>query len=312
MRQHSREGVRPQADASPPERSRAGTRGSGAHCGRSALWMCALARAGRVAYTASMPLTRDAIADHESWFRRYAAEQRALEHEDAKPLDLKLRHTFAVLASAEGMSAEEDMPDDARRATLLAALYHDLARFEQYRRYRTFRDRESRNHGQWAVRILKAERRLEGESRAVRHMTMAAVAMHNRFALPPRLPAAVERVAHVVRDADKLDILRIMDAHLRGPGACNPTVVLQLPDRAGMASETVLRAALAGQVPAYADLTCVNDFRVLLGAWFYDMHFAGSRRQFVEDGHARNIVAGLPDDSLFGPVRARLLDALAG
>lgn len=44
------------------------------------------------------------------------------------------------------------------------------------------------------------------------------------------MPEGVALAANVVRDADKLDILRVMDEHLSGPGPYNPTVVLQLPN----------------------------------------------------------------------------------
>lgn len=74
----------------------------------------------------------------------------------------------------------------------------------------------------------------------------------------------------------------------------------------------MLRAARAGQVAAYADLRSVNDFRVLLGTWFFDMHFEASRRQFVENGHARRLLDGLPQNATYGPVRAALLERLDG
>ena len=252
------------------------------------------------------------ISPHEQWFAAYAARERAKEQGDPAPMDLKLRHTMAVLDNARRVTASEGCDAALTRACLLAALYHDVARFEQYLLYHTFRDRESCNHGLLGVKILKREARLAGEDNATRKIVLAAVGLHNRFSLPAHLPRETELAAHVVRDADKLDILRIMDEHLGGPGPYSPTVVLNLPDDPALAGEAVLRAALAGQVAAYADLRSVNDFRVLLGTWFFDMHFAASRRQFVEDGHARRLLEGLPQNATYGPVRVALLKRLDG
>lgn len=252
------------------------------------------------------------ISLHEAWFAAYAAQERAREQGDPAPMDLKLTHTMAVLANARRMAASEGFAPSLARACLLAALYHDVARFEQYLRYHTFRDRESCNHGLLGVKILKREARLDEEDAPTRKIVLAAVGLHNRFALPARLPRATELAAHVVRDADKLDILRVMDEHLNGPGPYSPTVVLNLPDEPALAGQAVLRAALAGQVAAYADLRSVNDFRVLLGTWLFDMHFAASRRQFVEDGHAYRLLHGLPTDAIYGPARAALLKRLDG
>ena len=235
------------------------------------------------------------IAPHISWFKAYAARERAKEHGDAGPMDLKLKHTMAVLENARHTAEGERFDSRTTRTCLLAALYHDVARFEQYLRYRTFRDKDSCNHGQMGVRILKRERRLVDEPLEARHTIMAAVGLHNRFALPPHTPQQVELVANVVRDADKLDILRVMDEQLSAPGPYNPTVVLQQPDDQTLCSEAVMRDVREGRVAAYADLRCVNDFRLLLGTWFFDLHFAASRKKFLTDGHAERLLRGMPD-----------------
>ena len=197
-------------------------------------------------------------------------------------------------------------PEEAR-AALLAALYHDVARFEQYRRFRTFRDAVSRNHGIWGVRILLRERRLAGETPAVRRMALVAVGLHNRHVLPARLPEPFWKVACAVRDADKLDILRVMDESLHHPDAATRTAVLSLPDAPGLCSPRVREDALADRVASYGDLRSVNDFRALLGTWFGDLHFDTSRRRFLAEGHARRLVESLPEDGDYGAVRAHLL-----
>lgn len=256
------------------------------------------------------------ITGHKDWFMAYAAAQCAKEearqHGDVAPMLLKLRHSLAVLETAERIVAGERFSPALGRVCLLAALYHDVGRFEQYLRYHTFKDSQSCNHGQLGVRVLKRERRLIGEATATRKAVMAAVGLHNRFALPPGLTEAMSAAAHVVRDSDKLDILRVMDEHLSGSGPYNPTVVLSLPDTPGLYAEAVLRAASENRVAAYADLRSVNDFRVLLGTWFFDMHFASSRCQFVEDGHARNLLLGLPVDATYGEVRRAMLEKIGG
>ena len=250
------------------------------------------------------------ISLHLAWFTSYAAAKRALEQGDASPLDLKLRHSLEVLENARHTVEGEGFDPQTARVCLLAALYHDVGRFEQYLRYHTFRDRESRNHGQMGVRVLKAERRLVNECPQTRKLVMAAVGMHNRFALPKGTPANIALITNVVRDADKLDILRVMDEHLSGPAPYNPTVVLQQPDDPTIASEAILKAVRENRVAAYADLRCVNDFRLLLGTWFFDLHFASSRRKFIEDCHAQNLLRCMPDNVPQAEARDFLLHIL--
>lgn len=250
------------------------------------------------------------IDAHVAWFANYADQMCARECGDTDPLRLKRQHTLAVLDHAQCIVHEEAFPPPLSRACLLAALYHDVGRFAQYLRYHTFRDRVSCNHGQLGVRILKKEHCLAAESATMRTLVMAAVGMHNRFALPRHTPHDVALVTNVVRDADKLDILRVMDAHLSGPGPYNPTVVLQLPDDSTLVGSGVLAAIQEQRVAAYADLRCVNDFRLLLATWFDDLHFPASRRTFLESGHAVSLLRGLPDHTPQAPYRDLLLQRL--
>lgn len=250
------------------------------------------------------------IRQHEIWFAAYAADMIRRFSGDRLPLELKREHTRHVLAHARHIVRQERPAPLLARACLLAALYHDLARFEQYRRHGTFRDRESCNHGQLGVRLIKRLDCLDGENPALRPLVLAGVGLHNRFALPAHLPDAFTLVACVVRDADKLDILRVMDEHLAGPRPYSPTVVLNLPDDPHRVSQAVLDAACSGRVAAYADLKSVNDFRVLLGTWLDDMHFAASRESFRRSPHIRRLVMGLPQHGPYGPVRELLLQRL--
>lgn len=234
------------------------------------------------------------IEKHIENFEAYAAARMAEENGDKSPMSLKIRHTRHVLENAVHIVAAENPPAALARATLLAALYHDVARFEQYLRFRSFKDAQTVNHGLLGIKIAKKEKMLAGEDRKVAGIALAAIGLHNRYALPKNLPEEISFAANVVRDSDKLDILRVMDEHLSAPGPYNPTVVLSLPDDPDLHSKETIAATLAGRVASYSDLKSVNDFRLLLGSWLYEMHFPASRRRFVCDGHARNLLLALP------------------
>ena len=148
-------------------------------------------------------------------------------------LRLKREHTYKVLAHARAIVAQEGLASQEGRAALLAALYHDTGRFPQYVRWRTFSDAESENHGYLGVHVVKKEHFLTGEPQNIHKWVLTAIALHNRYALPA-LPEPYLTITHAVRDADKLDIMRIMaqhftahsDAGRRSPcSGCPKTVV---------------------------------------------------------------------------------------
>lgn len=249
------------------------------------------------------------IRQHLRCFASFAGKKAAACAADPAPILLKRRHTMHVYANASRIARREKFSPRLVRICALAALYHDLARFDQYLQYGTFKDAHSRNHGLWAVELLRKNAILADEPPEDRRAILTAIAVHNRKALPQKLPPLADTAARVTRDADKLDILRVMDEHLSAGGPYNPTVVLSLPD-SDAHGENVTRAALARRTASYEDLRSVNDFRLLLGAWLFDMNFAASRSMFISAGHARRIVAALPANAVYGEARAFILDCL--
>lgn len=250
------------------------------------------------------------IEKHIKLFKDYADSEIAKEIDDAGPMHLKIDHTFHVLENARQIAASLDCSQEIKRACILGGLYHDIARFEQYLLYRTFKDKVSCDHGKLGLKILKRMSCLSTESRQIRGLVHVAVSLHNCFSLPTKLAKDAALVTNVVRDADKLDILRIMSSHLHGSGPCNPTIVLSLPDDPKLCCQKVVKTALAGCIASYSDLKSVNDFRVLLGTWLFDLNSSVSRHRFAKDGHARSILLGLPQNELYGVVRSFLLDQL--
>lgn len=251
-----------------------------------------------------MPIS---INEHENWLNEYAKKMIA-QTEDPGPLRLKLAHSFKVYSTACAI-IDEERPANAR-ACKLAALYHDVGRFEQYLKFHTFRDVASCNHGLLGVKILKQKGRLSSETQHDRHLVLTAIGMHNRKIVPEHLPQDFLTACHITRDADKLDILRIMAEHLSGSGPYNPTVILSLPNDPGPGNEAVTACVEKRQAANYADLKTVNDFRVLLGTWLYDLHFKTSRLLCVKNGHARDLVEGLADIPFYAKAKATLLQDL--
>lgn len=252
------------------------------------------------------------IRQHEQWFAAFTEKYHrvTMTRADAAPIRLKIVHSAAVLANARILAIEEGFATDIARACLLGALYHDVARFPQYLRYRTFKDSLSTNHGLWGARILKKHRRLEGESPRIRALVTTAVALHNRFALPQALRADARLVTDVVRDADKMDIMHIMAAHIEGKAPHNTAVMLHVQDDPSLWSPKVLHDVLHGRVASYGDLTSVNDLRVLMCSWMYDLRFAATRAALLRSGLVPHLLDSLPNAPIFCAVKDHLLQKL--
>lgn len=250
------------------------------------------------------------IAAHEDWFARFAQGYCQAQSEDRSPLELKIRHTALVLEHARRILTAHTFAPSVARAIALAALYHDVGRFPQFARWGTFKDSQSVNHGLLGVKILKNCQPLAAEEKIIRILVWAAVGLHNRFALPPHLSADLHSVAHAVRDADKCDIVRIMAEELNKSGPKHRAVVLHVQDDPSLWTPKVVEDVCAGRVASYADLHSVNDFRLLLGSWLYDLRFAVSANYIKQNGYMEQLLAPLPAAPVVQRAKECLLAAL--
>lgn len=289
------------------------------------------------------------LAKHEAWFANYvdefiarlacvATEKGELSSLDRAPLYLKVEHTGYVLTNAKFITNSQGFVDAWERARAenghladfslkeltyachVAALYHDIGRFPQYRDYGTFADALSVNHATLSARTLVREGMLKTESKRVRGLVVGAVAMHNRYALPRGISAALRLVTNVVRDADKLDIIRIMapqlsyasleEARKQAKSGGQNVVTMHVKDEPDLWSDAIVQDALAGRVAKYTDMRYINDFRIVIGTWMKELCFDASLEHLAKSGLMDKIFAGLPKNAFMEKLTGYLLEPL--
>ncbi len=102
---------------------------------------------------------------------------------------------------------------------------------------------------------------------------------------PPHLPANELALAHLVRDADKLDIYTVLDHAIETDYLpSHPDVYWGLP-LDGPPSPAVVAALERGDSVDYADIRSFADFVFIQLAWCNGgLHYAASRRLALERG----------------------------
>ena len=230
-----------------------------------------------------------------------------------KHIRLKQQHSFLVLKAAEAILDRESdegrgLDEHTRTLCLLGALYHDTGRFPQLRDYKTFRDSISCNHGLLGVRTIKGQGFLDGLKETDRRIVLAAVSMHNRPALPKGIDPGLAKISHLVRDADKLDIMRIMYGHFTDEDNDDPVVALHAKQDPDKYSEEVYGKVLAGQVPLYSEMTWANDFKLTLIAWVNDLHYPSSVALALSQAYLHGLAETLPDTPAIQELKQRYLD----
>ena len=121
-----------------------------------------------------------------------------------------------------------------------------------------------------------------------------AIVLHNRFDLPDGLDPMRRFVCEVVRDADKLDIARVILDHVSLRGKGKSAITHSLKTEASRYSPEVLDRVARGRKVSYGDLEWENDFLLLLLGWADSLARPMSLRLFLENGVIANAAMLLP------------------
>ena len=232
-------------------------------------------------------------------------------------MQLKRTHTAFVVKNAGAIADGEGFSDEEREVALAAALLHDTGRYEQLKRYNTFKDSDSVDHAvfshdivqemDWLNKVDRADfvtngkdsasppltRGLSGKaesfplvSEAQKESILKAVLYHNRRDLPNDMDPLTAIAAHTVRDADKLDIFRVLEDQVehtdwKGDSRAFWNLAVSAPP-----NPVVVECIENGQPVDYQNIKSLSDFVLIQVGWMISgLHFATSRRLCRERNH---------------------------
>jgi hypothetical protein len=211
-----------------------------------------------------------------------------------RPVRLKYDHSLRVRDDIRMLGGRLGLPEPQLRLAQAAALMHDVGRFPQYARYGTFLDRASANHAHLSLRTMAAQRVLHALPRAERRLIVRAVAFHNAARLPGGPPDFGRLLMRLLRDADKLDIWKVVtDYYDRRREAPDPVIELGLPDLP-TCSPAAIASLAAGRMVDLATLRSFNDFKLLQLGWVFDLNFQPSFQALQTRGYIQKISVRLP------------------
>jgi putative nucleotidyltransferase with HDIG domain len=256
-------------------------------------------------------MNADTVAQYRSWFTRFVQDHAEQNEQDQQNIVLKEEHTHQVSGNARRIAAELGLDERASAIAETIALFHDVGRFPQYRRYRTFQDSLSVNHAVLGAQVLLERNVLRDLPARERSLTVRTVALHNVFTLPQGLDGEVLLQAKLVRDADKLDIWRVFMELLDRDTVDWPSAAgLGLPDTPEH-SPGVLDSLEQREMVQLTSLRTLNDFKLLQLAWIYDLNFAPSLRMVIERGVIDRLSATIPQTPKVGRVLGNLRQYVA-
>lgn len=154
-------------------------------------------------------------------------------------IKLKVDHTYRVAALSERIARSLGLGDDDTNLAWLIGMLHDIGRFEQLKNYGTFSDAESVDHAHYGVELLfedgfiekfvgeNAAKDLKGtkdlketavkseseekETKEISELDILRTAIwnHSAYRVEEGLTDRVKMFCNIIRDADKIDILKV-------------------------------------------------------------------------------------------------------
>lgn len=240
----------------------------------------------------------DWLGPLSSWWEAYVRRFLGRDAETDYHVRLKVAHTARVRTLCLRLAAETGLAAPERELAEAAALLHDVGRFPQYWRHRTFRDLLSVDHAALGVETLDQEQVWPLVPAALQSPLRQAVAWHNKKALPAEACGAAWLPAKLVRDADKLDIFDMLTT----------TAAHRMPPSDGIApagglAPAVAAAVAAGRLAEATDVKTAADQQVFRISWVYDLNTAAAVRYFVAAGFLPALLAAVPEGEAKRQVR---------
>lgn len=217
-------------------------------------------------------------------------------------MEFKYIHLHKVIENAEQIAEGECFTPEEAEKLRMAALIHDIGRFEQQRQFSTFDDSISFDHSEYSCKIAKEKGWTDDED------VLEAVRRHNKSGIPVDLSPRRLKIVLALKDADRLDILRGLEAYVQQYGDEWRQKVQELfqIDPYAPPSEAVCELVLSRKIVDFKLLHSVSDCTIMQIGWVLaGFHFATTCRLAVQRGHLefrRRLLKTISDSPLIDKV----------
>jgi putative nucleotidyltransferase with HDIG domain len=237
-------------------------------------------------------MDEDAFLFLKDWFHQYVQGFYSDDGQLQFHVRLKEEHTLRVLENAVRIGTWFHCTTEELQLIKIAALLHDIGRFQQYQTYRTFNDNLSVNHAQLGLEILQNSKILAcaGLTNQQQEIVKKAVLYHNRRRLPLDERGECLVASRITRDADKLDIFAMLVTHDKD-NKIPQTVEFE---NANIYSVKIIEDILQGSLVAYPDIKTANDLLLFRLSWIYDIYFPYSFSYILKEKYLEKLIEMLP------------------
>lgn len=238
-------------------------------------------------------MNRDTLNQLETWYSAYTERYRNPDGNFGVLLQVKLDHSLRVAAICADIAAQLGWPAADVNLAGALGLYHDIGRYEQLRRFNTFHDAVSINHGECGYGVF-SDPALRSICGAEADLLATCVRYHNRREIPADIAGRTLDFLKLIRDADKIDILHVVNETIRtGRHEENPEILLNI-DVNGPANPVLVREIRETRNCSYKNMKSLIDMCLMRVAWIYGFSYLPALSMVVQRDILKDIRQVLP------------------
>ena len=238
---------------------------------------------------------KELLKKMHAWMTAYMKSFYTDDEEVQNGILLKEKHTGYVTANCIELAKYLNLsPHDTELAEIIG-LFHDVGRFYQYQKYKTFNDTQSEDHAELALQVISGLDFFNELSKDDYEVVQFAIQNHNKKLIAPTDDERKLLFTKLIRDADKLDIYRVLEPYFAQENADKmPNFIT---GRSPEISPDFIENFVQGEQADYRKIRTNGDRKIVRLMWVYNVNFKWTMKKILERGYIDKIVENLPMDA---------------
>ena len=240
---------------------------------------------------------RELLRQMHDWMSRYMKSFYSDNAEVQQGILIKEKHTGYVTANCIELAKFLKLSTHDAELAEIIGLFHDVGRFRQYSIYKTFNDADSEDHADLALKVIAELEFFKELSAQDYDIVTFAIQNHNKKTIAPCDDERKILFAKLIRDADKLDIYRVLEPFLAQANVDKmPNFIKSKGNLVADISPDFVENFVTGNQADYRKIRTNGDRKIVRLMWIYDINFSWTMQKIVERGYIEKIVSNLPMD----------------
>lgn len=239
-------------------------------------------------------MNQEAYNNTKKWLSDYAFSFAGKGESRDFLIKLKFDHSLRVADDCKTIAYGLGWSDPDVFLGGVIGLLHDVGRFTQLAEFGTFSDPHSVNHGERGYEVACKVGLPELVDDDIKQIILEGIRYHNRRILPEDISDTSRRFLDLVRDADKVDIMHIVDATISNKDHERyPEIMLNI-DLHGGANPALVTEIKETGTASYKNVLSLVDLNLVRMSWVYNINYKPALKLISERGLLDKMINTLP------------------